>query len=83
MLVVHAFVSEVAANLVDLFEAAHNQALQVEFRGDAQIHRDVQRIEVGLEGTGRGAAGKGLENRGLNLHESTLVQETAAFTDNL
>ena len=50
------FVAEVAVDFVDAVEAADHQALQVEFRRDAQVEIDVEGVVVGDEGTRRGAA---------------------------
>ena len=56
---VHAFVSENAADLVHLFHAAHDQALQIQLGLHAQHHVHVQRVVVGVEGAGAGTDLKG------------------------
>ena len=80
---VHALVAEDAAYLVDALYAADDEALEVQLRGDAHVHVDVQRVVVGDEGPGRGAAGDGVEHRGLDLHEPARVQEAADVADEL
>ncbi len=52
---VDAFVAEVVADLVHALEAAHDQALEVQLVGNAQVERHVERVVVRDEGT-RGRA---------------------------
>ncbi|RMS44312.1 hypothetical protein ALP65_04607 [Pseudomonas aeruginosa] len=78
-----AFVTEVAVDLEDLLETADHQALEVQLRGDAQEHGHVQRVVMGLERLGRGAAGDGLQHRGLHFEETALAEETADVGDDL
>ena len=72
------FVAEVAVDLKDPFKAAYQQSFQVEFRGDAQVEIHAQRVMMGHERFGLGAAGDRLHHGGLHLHEATVAQE---FTD--
>ena len=74
---VHALVAEDASHLVHPLQAAHDEPLQVQLRGDAHIHVDVLRVVMGDEGTGVGAAGDGAENGGLHLHKAQIVQIAA------
>ena len=74
---VHALVAEDAAHLVDALHAAHDQALQVQLRGDAHVHVDVLGVVVRDEGTGVGAAGDGAQHRRLHLHEAQAIQIAA------
>ena len=60
---IHPLVAEVVADLVDPLEPAHEQPLEVELVGDAQVERHVERVVVGHEGPGRGAAVERLEDR--------------------
>ncbi len=69
-----ALVAEHPADLVDLFHAADQQSLQVQFQGDAQKQIDVQGVVVRDERPGRGAAGDGVQRRRLHLAEALAVQ---------
>src|SRR5690606_40413165 len=71
----HTLVAEVAVDLEDLLEAADDQALEVQLRGDAQVHGQVQRVVVGLERLGRRAARDHLQHRGLDFQEVALGKE--------
>ena len=66
---VDALVAEVAGDLEDPLVAPHHQALEVELGGDAQAEVDVEGVGVGHERPGQGAAGLGLEDRGVHLDE--------------
>jgi hypothetical protein len=72
-----AFVAEDAADLEDAVHAADEAALQVEFEGDAQVEVAVEGVGVRLERAGRGAAGDGVEGRGLDLGELAAPEEAA------
>ena len=74
MVAVHTLVTEVLANLVDTLEAAHDEALQIEFGGYAHIHILVEGVEVRHERTRRGTAGNHLQGRCLHLGIAGLVQ---------
>ena len=71
---VHALVAEDPAHLIHALHTAHDQPLQVQLRGDAHIHVDIQGVVVGDEGPGVGAAGNGAEHRGLHLHKAQVIQ---------
>ena len=73
----HALVAEISVDLVDALEAAHGQALQIQLRRDAQVHVDVERVVMGLEGTRRGAAGNRVQHRRLDLEEAARIEERA------
>ena len=72
-----ALVAEVLADLVDAVETAHQQSLQIQFGSDAQVEVAIQRVVMGRKGTSESAAGQGLEDRGLHLHEALGVQIAA------
>ena len=72
-----ALVAEVLAELVDLLETAHDQALEVELGCDPQVQVAVERVVVGDEGPGESAAVEGLQDRRLDLEEAALVEEAA------
>ena len=77
VLVAHALVAEVLAQLVDLLEAAHDAALEVELGGDPQVEVAVERVVVGHERPRGRAAVDRLQGRGLDLHEAAVVEEAA------
>ena len=77
MLGVHALVAEDAAHLVHPLHAAYDQTLQVQLRGDAQIHVYIQRIVVRYERPCARAGGGGVEHGGLDLYKVKLVQPPA------
>ena len=76
-------VAEDPPHLVDLLQAAHDQALEVELRGYAQVALLVEGVEVGREGPGRRPAGLCLQHRRLHLHKAATVQEPAQRGDDL
>ena len=74
MLGVHALVAEDAAHLVHTVHAAHDEALQVQLRLDAEHHVHVQAVVMGVEGTcGRTDLERG-QDGGIDLQEALLVQ---------
>ncbi len=79
---VHALVAEVAAELVDAFEAADNQALEVQLVGDAEVEVDVERVVVGDEGACGGTAGDALQHGGIHLEVALLVEVGTHLVDN-
>jgi ribosomal protein L7/L12 len=78
-----ALVAEVAVDLEHALEAAHQQPLQVQLGRDAQEHLLVQRVVVGDEGLGVGAARDGVQHRRLHLQEAVLDHEAADRADRL
>ena len=50
-------------------EAAHNESLQVQLRGDSQCETHFQRVVKGFKGLGIRSAGLGVQNGSLNLTE--------------
>ena len=78
-----AFVAEVAVDFEDALEAAHDEALQIEFRRDAQVHVHVERIVVRDEGLGVGAARNRVEHRRFHFEEAVLQHEVADAGDGL
>ena len=78
---VHPLVAEDAADFIHALHAAHNQALEVQFRRDAQVHVDVQRVVVGDERPRGRPAGDGVEDRGLHLDVAQAVQHGADGAD--
>ena len=78
---VHALVAEDAPKLVHAVQPAHDQPLERQLGGNAHVHVDVQRVVVGDERPRRGAAGDGVEHRGLDFHKAAGVQEIAHELD--
>jgi len=75
---VHALVAEDAAELVHALETAHEQALQRQLGGDAQVVVAVERVQVRHERLGVRAAHDRLQERGLHLVVAQLVLHVAA-----
>ena len=71
---VHTLVAEVAAELIHSGEATHDEALEVELVGDAEVEVDVERVVVGDEGACSGAAGDALQHGGVHLEVALLVE---------
>src|SRR6201999_2572812 len=78
---VHAFVAEVAAEFIDPVEAADDETLQVEFVGNPQVKRYVEGVVVGDKGPGGGAAGDGLQYRGIDFQRAAFIEELADRVD--
>src|SRR5206468_3505331 len=74
-------VPEVPVDLVDALEAAHEQALEVELGGDAQVEVEVEGVVMCLERPGDRAAGDRLHHRRLDLEEAARVEEGADPTN--
>ena len=70
-------VAEVAVDLKNPVEAAHDQALQVKFRGNAQIKIDVEGVVVGNKGPRHRSARQGLHHRRLNFQVALRLQKVA------
>ena len=76
-------VPEDAADLVDSFHAADDQALQIEFQGNAQLDIFIERIVVRLKWTRRGTTRIWHKHRCLDFHEAAVIQEPADLADDL
>ena len=74
---VHTLVAEKAAYFINPFKSANYAALEVQLRGDAQIHVYIQRIVVRYERPCARAGGGGVEHGGLDLYKVKLVQPPA------
>ena len=77
----HALVAEVLAELVDPLEAAHDQALEVQLGGDAQVERAVELVVMRRERARARAAVERLQDRRLDLDEARAVEIRAAGRD--
>ncbi len=71
---VHSLVAEVAVDLEHPLHPAHHEPLQVQLRGDPQVHVDAQRVVVGGEGSRKRAARLYLQHGGLHLHEAAPLE---------
>jgi hypothetical protein len=71
------FVPEVAVDLVDAFEPADDQALQVQLRGDAKKELHIQRVVMGHERPRQRPPGDRLHHRGLDLQIAARIEEAA------
>jgi len=74
---VHTLVAEVFPNLIHTLKATHDESLEIEFGGDAHIHVDVERIEMGDERACAGPSGNALQGGRLHLGISGIVEEPA------
>ena len=81
MLGVHALIAKLPADLVHALNAADDEALEIELGGDAQEHVDIEGVVMRDEGPRGGAAGDGVEDRGLDLHIAAPVQIAADIGD--
>lgn len=77
VLLVEAFVAEVAIDLEDTGHTADEEAFEVELGGDAHEEVDVEGVHVGAERSGGGAAGLGLEHGRFDLDEAAFVETFA------
>ena len=74
-----ALVAEAAVDLEHLVgEPADHQPLQMQFRRDAQVEVDVERVVMGDEGLGRGAAGDRVQHRRLDFEIAAREQPGGA-----
>ena len=69
-----ALVAEVLADLVDALEPSHDQPLEVQLGGHAQVERAVELVVVRREGACARAAVERLQDRRLHLDESRAVE---------
>ncbi len=77
------FVAEVAVDLEDLLEAAHDQLLQVELGRDAKVELRVERVVMGDERPRRGASRDRVHHRRLDLEIAARDEEFAHRLDDL
>src|SRR5208283_6091976 len=72
---------EVAVDLVDAVEPAHDKALQVKLGGNPQIEVDVERVVMSNEGPGHGSARQRLHHGRLNFQITFGLQEITDGAD--
>ena len=80
---VDAFVAEVAIDFEDAFDAADEEAFEVEFGADAHEEVEVEGVVVRDEGAGGGAAGDGLHHGSFDFNEVAVGEEGADGGDDL
>ncbi|VGP34123.1 hypothetical protein SB01124_03621 [Klebsiella quasipneumoniae subsp. quasipneumoniae] len=69
------FVAEVTVDFKHAFEAADHQTFQIQFRRDAQVHIEIQRVVMRDKRTGGSAAGDHLHHRGFHFHKAAGYHE--------
>ena len=77
MLKVYALVAEYPAYLVDLFDSAHDEPLEVKLGGDAKVQVAVKGVVMSDERVRHSSGGDGNQNRRLNLDEAAPIHEAA------
>ncbi len=76
-----AFVAEIPVDLEYPLHATHDKALEVEFWRYTQVHIDIERVMMGLEGSSRRAARYHLQHWRLDLNEGPLSKIIANAVD--
>ena len=77
MAFINTFVAEVAADFKHTVKTADDQTLQIKLRSNAQIQIHVQRIVMGNERFGVGAAHNRMKHRCFYLQKTVLLEPTA------
>ena len=75
MIRIHALVAELAPDLEHLLEAAHDEALEVQLGGDAQVEVLVERVVVRDEGARVRAAEDGVQDGRLHLEVAVILHK--------
>ena len=76
-----ALVAKVAVDFEDPVEAAHQETLEIQLRGDAQVQGHGQDVVIGFEGPGRGAPGDALHHGGFHFQKAPLVHKLPEQAD--
>ena len=71
----NALVAEIAIDLVHAIEPAHDQALEIKLRRDAQIKVHIECVVVGDEGLGHGTARDRLHHGSFDFKEFVVVEK--------
>src|SRR5690606_9725893 len=79
----HPFVTEILRELVHASKPSDDKTLQVEFVGDAQVERYIQRVVMRFERTSSGPAVQGLKHRCFHLQVALAIQVFAHGVDQL
>lgn len=80
---INALVTELTSHFVDSVETTNNKHLEVQLRGDTQVHVHVEVVVVGDEGLGSGTASNDVEHGGLDRDEVTVVEPATDIRVNL
>ncbi len=78
-----ALIAEILADLVDSIQPAHDEPLQIELVGDAQVYLLIQGVVVSGEGSRHRPSIHGLENRCLHLDEPAGIHEATQGGDDV
>ena len=74
MIAVHAFIAEVTTDLINTFKTAYDEAFEVEFGSDTQVHIYIERVMMGDEWTRGSATGYLLQDRSFDFGITSLVK---------
>ena len=74
MLEGHAFIAEIAPDLIDPFQPADQQPFEIQLKRDPQEKVLMELVVMGDEGPGGRAAIDGLENGGFHFDEIMIIQ---------
>src|SRR3990172_8418475 len=77
----NALITEVAIQLKDFFKTADKQTFQVEFRRNARVEIDVQRVMMGLKRPRSRACCQWREHGGLNFKIAVILQNSSQFAN--
>ena len=77
-----ALIAKVAIDLIDAVQTADRQPLQVEFRRNAQVEIEVERVVVGSKWARHGAASDGLHHRRFHFDVAASVEVSADGLNN-
>ena len=75
-----ALVTKVAIELVDFFEATHQQTLQIQLRGDARVKIDIERVVMCFEGTRRGPGRQRRQHRRFDFNISMILEDSSQLS---
>ena len=71
---IDAFITENASDFINAFHSADDQAFQMQFKSDAQIKLNIERIVVSDERTSRSTAGLRMQDGRFNFKEAVFVK---------
>lgn len=71
---IHTLVSEVSADFIHSFHAAHDKPFKIKLRSNAKIHIHIKSVVVGDERPCGGTARNCVQNRGFNLDKAVIIK---------
>ena len=80
---IHSFVAEVSAKFIHPVESANDQALQIQFIRNTQVHGNVERVVMCYKRTCRSSSRYRLKHGSINFQISFVVEEIAHSVHNL